>query len=214
LRHGIGRMWMSISGGSLIPLLDPAATAGFRGGGFMAKDTVYSLFLRGVTFFVTKESNQRKSCEIECPEGRLGKAGSGLRDFDGTDYTLKEASKSQILFVRPHHGVVSISRTMCDRPAAQPKHRNHETCVCPLTMCIAIAQSSVSLMHGTDKSNNMRRSTEITKLVCAPQLSASRSRKARFCQYPIGQTFVSISRTVFDRPAAVTEEKSMPQDPF
>jgi len=90
----------------------------------MAKDTVYSLFLRGVTFFVTKESNQRKSCEIECPEGRLGKAGSGLLDFDGTDYTLKEASKSQILFVRPHHGVVSISRTMFDRPAAVTEEKS------------------------------------------------------------------------------------------
>jgi hypothetical protein len=78
----------------------------------MAKDTVYPLFLRGVTFFVTKESNQRKSCEIESSRGRPGKAGTGLRDFDGTDYTLKEASKSQILSVRPHHGFVSISRTL------------------------------------------------------------------------------------------------------
>jgi hypothetical protein len=39
----------------------------------------------GVTFFVTKESNQRKSCEIEYLEGRPCKAGSVLRDFDGTD---------------------------------------------------------------------------------------------------------------------------------
>jgi hypothetical protein len=38
--------------------------------------------------FMTKESNQRKSCEIESPKGRPGKAGSGLRDFDGTDYAL------------------------------------------------------------------------------------------------------------------------------
>jgi hypothetical protein len=30
---------------------------------FIAKDTVYSLFLRGVTFFVTKESNQRNSAK-------------------------------------------------------------------------------------------------------------------------------------------------------
>jgi hypothetical protein len=44
---------------------------------------------------VTKESNQRKSCEIESSRGRPGKAGKGLRDFDGTDYTLKEASKSR-----------------------------------------------------------------------------------------------------------------------
>jgi hypothetical protein len=35
-------------------------------------------------------------------------------------------------------------------------------------MCIAIAQCSVLLMLGTDKSNNRRRIIEITKLVCAP----------------------------------------------
>jgi hypothetical protein len=34
-------------------------------------------------------------CEIESSRGRPGKAGKGLRDFDGTDYTLKEASKSR-----------------------------------------------------------------------------------------------------------------------
>ena len=87
----------------------------------------------GVTFFVTKESNQRKSCEIESPEGRPGKAGPGLRDFDGTDYTLKEASKSQILFARPHLNFVSISRTIFDRAAGvnKGKHRNHETCLYP-----------------------------------------------------------------------------------
>jgi hypothetical protein len=66
----------------------------------------------GVTFFVTKESNQRKSCEIESPKGRPGTAGSGLRDFDGTDYTLHEASKSQILFARPYLSFVSISRAI------------------------------------------------------------------------------------------------------
>jgi hypothetical protein len=52
---------------------------------FATKNTVYSLLLRGVTFFMTKESNQRKSCEIESSKGRPGKAGSVLRDFDGTD---------------------------------------------------------------------------------------------------------------------------------
>jgi hypothetical protein len=105
---------------------------------------VHCLVPPGVTFFVTKESNQRKSCEIESPEGRPGTAGSEPRDFDGTDYTLKEASKSQILFVRPHQGFVSISRTMFDRSAraSDGKHRNHETCVCPLAMCFAIAQCS------------------------------------------------------------------------
>jgi len=77
----------------------------------------------GVTFFMTKESNQRKSCEIESHEGRPGKAGSGLRDFDGTDYALKEASKSQIWFVRPYQGFVSISRTMFDRPPAAAKEQ-------------------------------------------------------------------------------------------
>ena len=66
----------------------------------------------GVTFFVTKESNQRKSCEIESPEGRPGKAGLVLRDFDGTEFALKEASKSQIPFARPYQGFVSISRTI------------------------------------------------------------------------------------------------------
>jgi len=35
-------------------------------------------------------------------------------------------------------------------------------------MCIAIAQCSVSLMHGTDKSNNMGRSIEIANPVCTP----------------------------------------------
>jgi hypothetical protein len=118
---------------------------------------------------MTKESNQRKSCEIESPEGRPGKAGSGLRDFDGTDYTLKEASKSQISFIRPHQGFVSISRTMFHRPAETPKgrHRNHETCLYPLAMCIAIAQSSVSL---------------------TPEILFARPH----------QGFVSISRTIFD----------------
>jgi hypothetical protein len=97
---------------------------------------------------MTKESNQRKSCEIESHEGRPGKAGSGLRDFDGTDYALKEASKSQILVARPHQEFVSISRTMLDRPAGatEGKHRNHETCLYPLAMRLAIARSSDLLM--------------------------------------------------------------------
>jgi len=35
-----------------------------------------------------------------------------LRDFDGTEFPLEEASKSQIPFARPYQGFVSISRTI------------------------------------------------------------------------------------------------------
>jgi hypothetical protein len=137
-----------LRGGLLFPLLDPALRAGFAGAGLPDQRHCLSSVPPGVTFFVTKESNQRKSCEIESPEGRPGKAGSGLRDFDGTDYTLKEASKSQILFVRPHHGFVSIARTILIRPAAQLNHRNHKTCLCPLALCFAVSQCSNSLQLG------------------------------------------------------------------
>jgi hypothetical protein len=141
---------LSFPPGVTLPASGSRSESGIPGRGLHGQRHCLFSVPPGVTFFVTKESNQRKSCEIESPEGRPGKAGSGLRDFDGTNYALKEASKSQILSVRPHHGFVSISRTMFDRPATatKAKHRNHETCLCPLAMCIAIAQTSDSLQLG------------------------------------------------------------------
>ena len=59
------------------------------------------------------------------------------------------------------------------------KHRNHETRLYPLAWRGAIAQCSVWLMQGTDKSNNMRRSIEITKLACALSQECTRLKRLR-----------------------------------
>ena len=105
---------------------------------FLTKDTVYSPPLREWYFLSERESTQRDPCAIASWEGDSSRAASG--------------------------GPNSELRVRSSEFRAAP----HETCLCPLAKCFAIAQCSVLLMHGNDRGNNVRRSIEIANLVCAP----------------------------------------------
>jgi hypothetical protein len=72
--------------------------------------------------------------------------------------------------------VISIAPNSLGR-----KSSKSQNLIAPPAMCFAVSRTSDLLMLGTDKSNNMGRSIEITKLICTPLLCASRSRKIRIC---------------------------------
>ena len=76
------------------------------------------------------------------------------------------------------------------RSSLGEEHRNHKTCLCPLAMCFAIAQCSDLLMLCCDKCNNRRESSKSQIMFVHPHLS-----------------FVSISRTICDRPAVGRRSK-------
>ena len=115
--------------------------------------------------FSERKSTQKDLCAIASGEGDSVMQALGIVISIPQVKSRRRASKSRNFFVppcylhrdramlgfaRPHHGVASISRTIFHRPATatKAKHRNHETCLCPLALCFAIAQCSDLLQLG------------------------------------------------------------------
>jgi hypothetical protein len=87
--------------GLLFPLLNPAATAGFRVGDLITKDVVYSLPLREWYFLSERESTQRDPCAIASWEGDPITQALGIVISIPPVKSRGRASKSRNLFVPP-----------------------------------------------------------------------------------------------------------------
>jgi hypothetical protein len=152
---------IAVPPGVTLPPLDPAATAGSRGGDFIAKNTVYSLPLRGWYFLSERVPLLGSACKRDPSGGKVPKKIPPKRRrilIPTSNFTADREVRSEW----------DLARSQTERGTPHGPPSSKET-------ADRLAARTLSSEFGVRNSELL-----LTKPVCAPLLCASRSRKARF----------------------------------